>query len=322
MQVNPCPSAKIALNILPKKPASAVIRLAVMPGVALVIAAVTIVALWGCGNTHEQPAAKISTATSALAAPAELHLTVVDDPELAKSIARLRGEWKAQTGSELSVQGLSADEAATAQKLDADAVIYSPALLGMLAERKLIRPLSQAWLAGDPLEAADLLPPLDSLQFTWDGQPYAVPLGSPVLVLLYRPDLFEQFGKQPPRTWQEYQQLADFFSDPKKFKSQERGRNTDADDRRISEPWSGTVEPLAPGWAGRMLLARAAAYAKHRDYFSVLFDRETMEPLIAGPPFVRALTELVAATKTEPKNADSLTPPDAARWWRCRVQLF
>jgi multiple sugar transport system substrate-binding protein len=55
------------------------------------------------------------------------------------------------------------------------------------------------------------------------------------------------------------------------------------------------MEPLAKNWAGLTLLARAAAYAKHRNHYSTLFDMESMEPLIAGAPFVRALDELKAA---------------------------
>jgi multiple sugar transport system substrate-binding protein len=42
-------------------------------------------------------------------------------------------------------------------------------------------------------------------------------------------------------------------------------------------------------------LARAAGYAKHRSRYSTLFDMETMTPLIASPPFVRALNEMTAA---------------------------
>ena len=65
----------------------------------------------------------------------------------------------------------------------------------------------------------------------------------------------------------------------------------------------GTVEPLARGWAGLVLLARAAAYAKERDNYTTLFDEKTLEPAIAGPPFVRALEELVAAAKLGPADA-------------------
>jgi multiple sugar transport system substrate-binding protein len=61
------------------------------------------------------------------------------------------------------------------------------------------------------------------------------------------------------------------------------------------------------------LLARAAAYAKHRSQYSTLFDYRTMMPLIAGPPFVRALQELAAATKHGPAAESGLTPADTAR---------
>ena len=50
------------------------------------------------------------------------------------------------------------------------------------------------------------------------------------------------------------------------------------------------------------MLARAASYAKHRDNYSTLFHIDTMEPLVAGPPFVRALEELAAAAKFGPSD--------------------
>jgi multiple sugar transport system substrate-binding protein len=44
-----------------------------------------------------------------------------------------------------------------------------------------------------------------------------------------------------------------------------------------------------------------------------LFDYETMQPLVAGPPFERALDELVAAAKTGPENPRQQTPETARR---------
>ncbi len=176
----------------------------------------------------------------------------------------------------------------TAEQLDADAVIFPPELLGTLAERRLIRPLNRAWLTSDLLAADDLLTPLDSPELCWDGQPTAIPLGEPVLLAFYRTDVLERLGKTPPNTWDEYQQLVDQIGREHHLRP--------------------TAEPLAGGWAARLLLARAAAYARHRDYLSVLFNRETMEPLIAGSPFVRALEELVQTAKLNPAGAAELTP--------------
>jgi multiple sugar transport system substrate-binding protein len=77
--------------------------------------------------------------------------------------------------------------------------------------------------------------------------------------------------------------------------------------------WSATLEPLAPGWAGRTLLARAAAYAKHRDYYGALFDPTTMEPLIASEPFVRALDDMLDSAKLAKHDQTTLTPDDVRR---------
>ena len=58
--------------------------------------------------------------------------------------------------------------------------------------------------------------------------------------------------------------------------------------------WQPTAEPLATGWAARLLLARAAASALHRDQLSPLWNLDNFAPLITGPPWVRALEELAA----------------------------
>ncbi len=275
-----------------------------------VIGLMLLLFLGGCSQTQSQPAADRAVVDAHHAA-SELRVAIVDDSALAASIGRFEGEWNAQTDSKLSVMEISAATVARAENLDADAIIYPPAQMGALAERKLIRPLNRSWLANDPLESADLLQPLESLEFNWDAEQYAVPLGSPVFVLMYRSDLFEFYGKQAPRTWEEYQQLVDFFQSAVKLRKQAASQQSHSNGPELVEPWSAAVEPLADGWASRLLLARAAAYAKHRDYTSVLFDRETMEPLIAGPPFVRALTELAAAVKTSRENAKLLTPEAA-----------
>jgi multiple sugar transport system substrate-binding protein len=105
-----------------------------------------------------------------------------------------------------------------------------------------------------------------------------------VLTIYYRADLLKKIHRTPPKTWIEYQETARLLAAEKKSTPE--------------SPWSGTLEPLAPGWAGVMLLARAAPYVKHRNNYSTWFDSKTMEPLIAEPPVVQALTELVAAAKT------------------------
>jgi hypothetical protein len=57
----------------------------------------------------------------------------------------------------------------------------------------------------------------------------------------YRADLFEKLGVSPPADWTLYQQAVERLAD------------VGAD----NSPISATLEPLADGWAGQLLLAAA-----------------------------------------------------------------
>jgi len=211
---------------------------------------------------------------------------VVDDPALAAAVVAAAGEWNAQTGAELQVEETTEKNLTQADTLPADAVICPSHLLGVLAERKMLKDAPPE-IRNNP-DWADTFELLKLHEAVWGKQVLAVPFGSPVFCVYYRADLLEKLGRRPPRTWSEYEELAKLFAvqkpDPAK------------------DAWCGTIEPLAPGWAGLVLLARVAPYAKHRDNFSTLFNIETMEPLVASPPMEQALKELVAASKSGPSD--------------------
>lgn len=64
-------------------------------------------------------------------------------------------------------------------------------------------------------------------------------------------------------------------------------------------------------------MTRAAAYAKERDNYTTLFDEKMFEPTIAGPPFLSALEELVAAAKLGPVGQLDFDPVAVrAEFWK------
>jgi len=215
----------------------------------------------------------------------KLRLVVVDDPAMAGAIERLQPVWTDQTGSEFQVEHVSPCNLDQANVLGADAVICASHLLGEMAEAKWILSVPENLLKNDDEAWSEVFSLLRARETVWANDVVAVPFGSPVLTCYYRADLLERLDRQPPQTWAEYHALAELLSN----------RETLGDAAPPEgKPWFGTLEPLGPGWAGTVLLARAAPYATHRENYSTLFDIDTMEPLIAGPPFVRALQELVA----------------------------
>lgn len=235
-----------------------------------------------------------------------LRLIVVDDLELG---AAVQEQWNARAEGELEVRHLSSQEIADPRRkrLSADAVIYPSGLIGELAERDWIAPLTDEALGMPEFARRDIFDHLRQRETVWGDQVLAVPLGSPPLMVIYRPDVFEKLELQPPETWQQYTALCERLS---------RAGEQLADSQGVAAGWRSVAEPLGPGWASQVLLARAVCYARHRSYFATLFELPSLEPQIASPPFVKALEELVAAARHGGPDADQLAPHDVWRLLR------
>ena len=229
-----------------------------------------------------------------------LHVTVTDDPELAKAIAR---EWKSRAGTEITVENITTAQLSESKRLKTDLIIYPAAHLGDLAEQRLLLPLPKYLSDKLPQHNKGLLPIAKKTEVTWGPEQYAASFGSPQLLLYYRRDIFSELELQVPETWQDYQQLVTVLSDREKVAAWIGDQN---------QPWQAAAEPLGPGWASVTLLARAAAYVRHPNQYSGVFDYLSLEPLIGRAPFVRALEELQKAAS--PIATDQLTAtPGSAR---------
>lgn len=264
--------------------------------------AVLSLAVCGCPGTPPPQGDQNSKAEPA----APLRLVVVDDPGLAEAVQR---QWQARAEGELEVRPMTSEEICDPRRkrLAADAVIYPSGLIGELAERGWIAPLSDDALRSPELARRDIFDHLRQHEIMWGEETYAVPLGSPPLTLVYRPDLLEKLGVKPPQTWQQYIALCERLA---------KSADSLRDSRPEAGDWHPVAEPLAAGWASQVLLARAAVYARHRSYFASLFDLDSMEPLIASPPFVKALEELVSAAKFASPKAIEHSPADVLKLLR------
>ncbi|MFZ5829473.1 MAG: ABC transporter substrate-binding protein [Planctomycetota bacterium] len=222
---------------------------------------------------------------------------------MAEAISRLQGEWQVQSGAELVVHSVTGADLLSYDKLHSDAVIVPSHMAGPLVELGWVKPLPQSLATASSGDWTEVFELLRQREATWGSQVIAVPFGSPVFVVYYRPDLLQKLRRNVPKTWTEYQSLAEALSNPQSLEINpvEGGA------------WSGTLEPLGPGWAGLTLLARAAAYAKHPSNYSTVFDIRTMEPLVGGPPFVRALEELVAVAQQGSAEQLMYSPDDVRR---------
>ena len=126
----------------------------------------------------------------------------------------------------------------------------------------------------------------------------------------YRRDLFEDpatrqafqagYGRplEPPRTWQEYRDIAAFFG----------GRPAPDGTPLAGTALAGTLEAYARGgqriW---YLFSHAATYANHPDRpGAMFFDPDTMVPAIDNPAWVRALQEFLDLRRFGPTDAHGI----------------
>ena len=226
------------------------------------------------------------------APPEKIGVLIVGDDQLGTVIKR---QWSAHRDGELDVKNLTFDEfTADGCELDSntDIVIYPPGLLGTLVANEQIAEIPESvWNDKENLNKKELLRHARSTLVKFSKKVWAVPLGSPNLVLLYRSDVLEKLDVEPPATWEELDGLIAKLARTQAL----------TDDQGNELPTEIGV-PLTDQWCATMFLARAAAYIRYRGKLSTVFDRKDMEPLIVSEPFVEALREMKAAFHSSPSS--------------------
>jgi ABC-type glycerol-3-phosphate transport system substrate-binding protein len=168
----------------------------------------------GCSEPAGPPAPEEPPlgAESAVESAGPLRVIVVDDRGLAEAVRR---EWGARAEGEVRIETMDQQRLLDPRRkrLDADVVIYPSGCLGELAERKWIAPVPAEVLEAEQFDRRDIFDQIRQQEMVWGEAVYAVPLGSPPLMLLYREDVFEQLEIEAPQDWQQYRALCQRLSD-------------------------------------------------------------------------------------------------------------
>ena len=120
------------------------------------LAWLAVLSIWlACGCRPEAKEVAVGEAQPA-APPEPLRLLVIDDAELAEVIPI---QWHARAERELVVRQMTSEELTKldARRLGADAIIYPSGLIGELAERQLIEPVSERALDSEEYNRRDIL---------------------------------------------------------------------------------------------------------------------------------------------------------------------
>ena len=135
---------------------------------------VGVLLLSGCPRGEQaKPPAAAETPRASVA----LRVLVVNEPELADAINRLRGEWAERSGGELKANSLTWSEVAAAKSLDTDVIIFPSRYMGELCTRGWLRPVRQTILNSREFNAPDVFPLIRRDLMKWGGEVMALPLG-------------------------------------------------------------------------------------------------------------------------------------------------
>jgi len=230
------------------------------------------------GCQRSDPQTQPSHVAPRLAA-SKLSILVIDDPPLAAGLKLLRGEWAERTGGQIDVQEWTTDQflkaTLVANHLQEDLILYPSRYVGTLVNRNWLRPVRNSVLQNPDLVLDDLFPLVRNATLRYGNQVYALSLGEPPLMIAGSPD---QLNDNFPKTWED-------FNFP--------------------------LSPAIKFPRALEFLTRGIAYAKHRSGTADWFDAETMQPRITGPPFIKALQEIVENNQqaVDPQNQLTISWP-------------
>ena len=244
------------------------------------VAFLFLITVCGCSEAPDQTVEQ----TAVVMPPKLLNVLFVDSTEVADEVAR---RWTADRNGELAISSVSADEylandyAASEQH---DVVIYPARLLGQLSADDQVIPLPDEVWNSEELDNRGLLRDSRTTLIRFGDQRWAVPLGSPGLRMMLRKDVLDALELQVPKTWPDFVQLIEKLSSSKPV--DEDGNALPVD----------LYFPTDGQYAAYSLLAISASTVRHRGKLNSVFNRQTMEPLIAEPPYAEALATLREVT--------------------------
>ena len=212
--------------------------------------------------------------------------------ELAETLGqRAARQWSARRDGTITVVEKSVEELVAADfQIDKaiDVVVFSPLLMGEWMSRDMLRPVPDDTWKSEELTNKTILRFSRTKYITYDSKNFAIPLGSPHMVMMYRKDILDALKVKPPTTWKAVRRLNE------KLKAADESVFSE-----IENPSKRILFPLAEGVADTTLLSVATPMARNRGTLSMVFETDKMEPLIGAPPFVEALKIIRELTTTD-----------------------
>ncbi len=269
----------------------------------------------------EKPVEKVVTPTPP-AKPFEgvtVNVLTFTGPQIAEPLQRRGPEFTALTGAKINViivpfsdlyQKILTDAATGTNSFDA--WVFAPQWMVDFIVPGYVEDLTDR-VANDPaIQWEDIAPFFRDFSATFQGRIYTIPLDGDFHMGYYRSDLLKEAGFDPPKTWDEYLEVAKYF----------HGKDLNGD----GDPDFGScISKKRGAQAYWFIHSIAASFIQSKGTSQgVFFKPDTMEPLVKNEAFARALDIYNETTKYGPPDELNLDVGDTRSLFtsgRCALSL-
>jgi len=249
----------------------------------------------------------------------EVNIITFTGPQIAEPLQRRGPDFEALTGAKINVIIVPFSDLYTKILTDLatgtnafDGFVFAPQWMVDYIVPGYLEDLTDRVAADEALEWEDIAPFFRDFSATYKGSIYTIPLDGDFHMVYYRSDLLEQEGLEPPRTWEDYLEIAKTF----------HGRDLNGD----GDPDYGSCISKKRGAQAYWWITSVAAPFIQSQGTSqgTFFDTETLEPLVNNEAFAAALDIYDESTKYGPPDELNLDVGDTRSLFtsgRCALSL-
>jgi len=249
----------------------------------------------------------------------EVDILTFTGPQIAEPLQRRGPDFTALTGAKINVTIVPFSDLYTKILTDLatgtnafDGWVFAPQWMVDYIVPGYVEDLTDRIAADPALEWEDVAPFFRDFSATYEGRIYTIPLDGDFHMGYYRSDLLQEAGLQPPKTWDEYLEIAKFFH------GKDLNGDGDADyGSCISKKRGAQAYWFITSVGGGYIQSQGTAQG-------VFFDTETMEPLVNNEAFARSLEIYKETTQYGPPDELNLDVGDTRSLFtsgRCALSL-
>jgi multiple sugar transport system substrate-binding protein len=249
----------------------------------------------------------------------EVNIITFTGPQIAEPLQRRGPDFTALTGAKINViivpfnelyQKILTDMATGTNSFDA--FVFAPQWMVDYITPGYLEDLTDRVAADEAINWEDIAPFFRDFSATYGGSIYTIPLDGDFHMGYYRTDLLEQEGLEPPKTWDEYLQVAATF----------HGKDLNGD----GDPDYGSCISKKRGAQAYWFITDFAAPMIQSQGTSqgTFFNPDTMEPLVKNAAFQKALELYNETTQYGPPDELNLDVGDTRSLFtagRCALSM-